>query len=64
MRIIAVLIQIALALPAFAGQDEVLVRVETALGTIDIAVDAKHAPITAANFLTSMARVLSGVPAR
>jgi len=31
--------------------DEVLVRIETALGSIDIAVDAKHAPITAANFL-------------
>lgn len=30
---------------------EVLVRVETALGEIDIAVDAAHAPITAANFL-------------
>ena len=30
---------------------EVLVRVETALGTIDIAVDTKRAPITAANFL-------------
>lgn len=30
---------------------EVLVRVETALGDIDIAVDAAHAPITAANFL-------------
>ena len=41
--------------PAAAAQDlkegEVLVRVETALGNIDIAVDAKHAPITAANFL-------------
>ncbi|HYT67610.1 MAG TPA: peptidylprolyl isomerase [Vicinamibacterales bacterium] len=30
---------------------EVLVRVETALGNIDIAVDTKHAPITSANFL-------------
>jgi peptidyl-prolyl cis-trans isomerase A (cyclophilin A) len=29
----------------------VLVRIETALGSIDIAVDAKHAPLTAANFL-------------
>ena len=41
--------------PAAAAQDlkegEVLVRVETALGNIDIAVDAKHAPITAGNFL-------------
>ena len=37
------------------GQDlkdgEVLVRMETPLGTIDVAIDAKHAPITAANFL-------------
>jgi peptidyl-prolyl cis-trans isomerase A (cyclophilin A) len=32
-------------------EGEVLVRLETALGNIDIAVDAKHAPITAANFL-------------
>ena len=30
---------------------EVLVRIETGLGSIDIAVDTKHAPITAANFL-------------
>jgi peptidyl-prolyl cis-trans isomerase A (cyclophilin A) len=30
---------------------EILVRIETALGAIDIAVDAKRAPITAANFL-------------
>ena len=43
-----------LAAPA-AAQDlqagEVLVRIETALGAIDIAVDTKRAPITAANFL-------------
>lgn len=30
---------------------EVLVRIETALGSIDVAVDTKHAPVTAANFL-------------
>jgi peptidyl-prolyl cis-trans isomerase A (cyclophilin A) len=30
---------------------EVLVRLETALGTIDIAVDTAHAPVTSANFL-------------
>src|SRR5262249_46337598 len=30
---------------------EVTVRIETALGTIDVAVDPVHAPITAANFL-------------
>jgi peptidyl-prolyl cis-trans isomerase A (cyclophilin A) len=38
-----------------AGQDrkdgEVLVRMETALGTIDVAVDTKRAPLTAGNFL-------------
>ena len=31
--------------------EDVVVRVETSLGNIDIAVDATHAPITAANFL-------------
>jgi peptidyl-prolyl cis-trans isomerase A (cyclophilin A) len=30
---------------------EVLVRIETALGTIDLAIDVKRAPISAANFL-------------
>ena len=30
---------------------EVLVRIETALGTIDLAIDTAHAPITSANFL-------------
>ena len=34
-----------------AADGEVLVRIETALGAIDIAVDARRAPITAANFL-------------
>jgi peptidyl-prolyl cis-trans isomerase A (cyclophilin A) len=33
------------------AEGEVLVRIETGLGSIDIAVDTKHAPITAANFL-------------
>ena len=37
--------------PGVQTQREVLVRIETALGNIDIAVDAQHAPITAANFL-------------
>ena len=32
-------------------EGEVLVRLETALGVIDIAVDTKRAPVTAANFL-------------
>ncbi len=51
---LTLLIVAMLAVPA-AGQDpgpgEVVVRVETALGSIDIAVDTKRAPITAANFL-------------
>jgi peptidyl-prolyl cis-trans isomerase A (cyclophilin A) len=34
-----------------AARDIVIVRVETSLGNIDIAVDGEHAPITAANFL-------------
>lgn len=34
------------------GTGEVLVRVETTLGVIDIAVDTARAPVTAANFLT------------
>ena len=33
------------------GPGEVLVRIETPLGTIDLAVDTKRAPITATNFL-------------
>jgi peptidyl-prolyl cis-trans isomerase A (cyclophilin A) len=44
----------AIAGPAFAQElrdGEVGVRIETALGNIDIAIDAKRAPITAANFL-------------
>ena len=34
-----------------SAPDEVAVRIETALGNIDLAIDAKHAPITASNFL-------------
>jgi peptidyl-prolyl cis-trans isomerase A (cyclophilin A) len=52
-----VLFQLAIA-TLFAGRlaaqpadGDVLVRIETALGSIDIAVDTTHAPITAANFL-------------
>jgi peptidyl-prolyl cis-trans isomerase A (cyclophilin A) len=52
--VLTLVIAAMLAAPA-AAQDlqagEVLVRIETALGTIDIAVDTKRAPITAANFL-------------
>ena len=55
MRIRRILsgVAVLLALTGFgaAGQDEVLVRIETVHGDIDIAVDIKHAPITAANFL-------------
>lgn len=32
-------------------QGDVVVRIETLLGSIDLVVDTKHAPITAANFL-------------
>jgi peptidyl-prolyl cis-trans isomerase A (cyclophilin A) len=46
---------VALLAASAAGQDpgsgEVVVRVETALGNIDMAVDTKRAPVTAANFL-------------
>ena len=58
MRIPRVFLQFAiatlLAYPLHAqavAEGEVLVRLETGLGSIDIAVDTKHAPITAANFL-------------
>ena len=56
-RFVRVLCLLALMLaPRIAGAqvlqaDDVLVRIETALGSIDVAVDARHAPITAANFL-------------
>lgn len=51
--LLAVLAVSLLATPAAhtAGDGEVLVRIETALGAIDIAVDTKRAPVTAANFL-------------
>ena len=46
---------LATAVPAAQQPDlqagEVLVRLHTALGTIDLAVDTKRAPITSANFL-------------
>ena len=44
----------AIAAPAAAQElkdGEIGVRIETALGSIDIAVDTKRAPVTAANFL-------------
>ena len=37
--------------PATSVPDEVLVRIETELGTIVVAVDTARAPVTAANFL-------------
>jgi peptidyl-prolyl cis-trans isomerase A (cyclophilin A) len=49
LALLGVLVGPAAAQPVKEG--EVLVRVETAQGSIDIAVDTKHAPITAANFL-------------
>src|SRR5690349_11150625 len=32
-------------------QGDVVVRIETTLGSIDLVIDTKHAPVTAANFL-------------
>src|SRR3954453_2609284 len=61
MRITGILLRIALGVAAVAPMSaqkppegdpgEVLVRIETSFGSIDVAVDGKHAPITAANFL-------------
>jgi peptidyl-prolyl cis-trans isomerase A (cyclophilin A) len=53
MRIaLAVIAAIGLAQqPVAPPTNEVLVRVETSFGNIDVAIDTKHAPITAANFL-------------
>jgi peptidyl-prolyl cis-trans isomerase A (cyclophilin A) len=50
----ALAIVTTVALPAAAQElkdGEVGVRIETGLGTIDLAIDTKRAPITAANFL-------------
>lgn len=61
MRMIGILLQIGLSAFAFgpggrvaaqnAATGEVLVRIETPLGSIDAAVDTAHAPLTAGNFL-------------
>lgn len=48
---IGILLQVALWAALGAGQRDIVVRVETSLGNIDIAVDSVHAPTTAANFL-------------
>jgi len=42
---------LALAMAIQAKPGEVLVRIETPLGNIDVAVDTVHAPLTAGNFL-------------
>jgi peptidyl-prolyl cis-trans isomerase A (cyclophilin A) len=52
----ALLAAVLLVVPSRAQQPgstagEVLVRLETPLGTIDLAIDTKRAPVTAANFL-------------
>jgi peptidyl-prolyl cis-trans isomerase A (cyclophilin A) len=50
LRLISALIALcACGLPAAA--DEPTVKIATALGTIVVAIDATHAPVTAANFL-------------
>lgn len=57
MRIQAILLAVVLLAAAPAAQQpnsnkgEVLVRVETAFGNIDLAIDVARAPITAGNFL-------------
>jgi peptidyl-prolyl cis-trans isomerase A (cyclophilin A) len=43
---------LALLLAAqLAARELVVVTIETSLGSIDVEIDARHAPITAANFL-------------
>jgi peptidyl-prolyl cis-trans isomerase A (cyclophilin A) len=50
--LVACLLAAAVPSAAQAPRDgEILVRIETTLGNIDIAIDTKHAPITGANFL-------------
>jgi peptidyl-prolyl cis-trans isomerase A (cyclophilin A) len=39
------------AVPSDSTQESVLVRIETAFGNIDLAIDVQRAPITAGNFL-------------
>ncbi|HTI36868.1 MAG TPA: peptidylprolyl isomerase [Vicinamibacterales bacterium] len=47
---VAVALTSALA-PAQRASENVVVRIETSLGSIDVVVDTAHAPITSANFL-------------
>jgi peptidyl-prolyl cis-trans isomerase A (cyclophilin A) len=49
--LITLLATLALVPQQTAGSKEVLVRVETSFGNIDLAIDIEHAPITANNFL-------------
>ena len=51
MRIAAILLQLSLLLAQAPPAGDVLVRIETAYGAIDVAVDTKRAPVTAGNFL-------------
>jgi peptidyl-prolyl cis-trans isomerase A (cyclophilin A) len=58
MRTLALRLTLCLAILAAAapaaqrpGPGEVVVRIETPFGTIDLAIDEKRAPLTAANFL-------------
>jgi peptidyl-prolyl cis-trans isomerase A (cyclophilin A) len=54
MRLLVATLAVGLATLANVGQaktGEVPVRIETALGNIDVTIDTVHAPITAANFL-------------
>ena len=52
MRILlAIATAVALGQQPASNLSEVLVRVETAVGNIDLAIDTKNAPITATNFL-------------
>ena len=50
MMLMLIALVLSMQQPAL-GTGEVLVRVETTLGVIDIAVDTARAPVTAANFL-------------
>jgi peptidyl-prolyl cis-trans isomerase A (cyclophilin A) len=51
LKILLTALMVLGPLPSGAAIDVVVVAIETSLGTIDVEVDATHAPITAANFL-------------
>lgn len=50
-RRIGVALLVLLAAGSVAASDVVIVTIETSVGSIDVAIDATHAPVTAANFL-------------